>query len=432
MTGTQILILALLVIGIAAVIVSSFLSESALATKKEKEEAEAKKAEAKKEFDNYLEEQLKEIKEKIEVFEKETFETLSKNAAHDIEVASNEAVEKITNKTDEVKKQMEELFETAKKEIEALDSNYLTKLEESKQESEKKAEDILNKSLKDLELVKEEANSLVAGLEKSCFESADKAAKEAIDELDIISVFKELYEKSNLHKKGDKSEHEEVKHEEVKPEEVVEAETAEAEETEVEPEATVEETELEKEVEKSSENDPEIEEIKELAKQVENIDFEVSEEEIEKIKEKENLTNDKKTDIILDLTEAEELDKTKIIPKIEEEFEFVGEEIPEIIPAEDVTEIEDVVTEAAEDFETETEEESVEVEEIPVAEEIPEEESMLFKVMRENDIFSSDIDEATVSEVLRLNKKKKTSMQIANELGIGIAEVRTIIDLFTD
>ena len=57
---------------------------------------------------------------------------------------------------------------------------------------------------------------------------------------------------------------------------------------------------------------------------------------------------------------------------------------------------------------------------------------MLFKVMRENDIFSSDIDEATVSEVLRLNKRKKTSMQSANELGIGIAEVRTIIDLFTD
>lgn len=407
MTGTQILILALLVIGIAAVIVSSFLSETALATKKEKEAAEAKQAEAKKEFDNYLEEQMKEIKEKIEAFEKETFETLSKNAAHDIEVASNEAVEKIGNKTEEVKKQMEELFETAKKEIETLDSNYLTKLEESKLESEKKAEDILDKSLKDLELVKEEANNLVAGLEKSCFESADKAAKEAIDELDIISVFKELYEKSNLHKKGDKTEHEEVK-----AEEIVEEKTAEVKEAVAEPET--EETEIEAELEKeeqSSETDLEIEEIKELAKQVENIDFEVSEEEIEKIKEKENLTNDKKTDIILDLTEAEELDKTKIIPTIEEEFEFVEEEIPEIIPEENVTE------------------------EIPaedVAEEIPEEESMLFKVMRENDIFSSDIDEATVSEVLRLNKRKKTSMQIANELGIGIAEVRTIIDLFTD
>ena len=61
-----------------------------------------------------------------------------------------------------------------------------------------------------------------------------------------------------------------------------------------------------------------------------------------------------------------------------------------------------------------------------------EEESKLFRVMRENNIFSSEIDEKIVSEVLRMNKRKKSSMQIANEVGIRIAEVRTIIDLFSE
>lgn len=422
MTGTQILILVLLVVGIAAVIVSSLLSETALATKKEKQHMEEKKAEAKKEFDNYLEEQLKDIKERVEAFEKEMFDTLRKNAAHDIEVASNEAVEKIGNKTDEVKKQMEELFETAKKEIEALDSNYLTKLEESKIESEKKAEDILEKSMKDLELIKEEANNLVAGLEQSCFESADAAAKSAIDELDIITVFKEMYEKSDLHKKGDKSLHENK--ENVEAELIAEEDEKEAEEAALE--EAVEETIAEIDNAVEAEADPEIAEIKDLAKQIENTDFEVSEEEIEKIKEKENLTNDKKADSILDLTETEELDKTKIIPQIGEEFEFVEEEFPKITPAEEI--IEEDLTEVIPAEEVGKEEFS----EVSPEEEVTEEESKLFKVMRENEVISPDIDEATVSEVLRMNKRKKTSMQIANELGIGIAEVRTIIDLFTD
>lgn len=475
MTGMEIFIIIAVALGVVAVLASIFISENTLTTKKEKQRLEEKEAKAKEEFDKYLETQMNSIKEKIEKYEVETFSTLTKNASHDIEVAANEAVKNIGDRTDEVKKQIDELFENAKAELETLDRQYLEKLDERNKEANAKADEILEKSLKDLELVKEDAGNLVSSLEKACFESADKAAKDAIDELDIISVFKELYEKSTLHKKGPskedalgqnpkiQEEEKEISEAEVKNEyeteekassEPVKVAEEECDEKDVQIADTVDsniEKATEEEISTDSDGDKEITEIsdvpialdtedlevieaviqagdemvkeqeiieiKELAKQFEEMDFEVSEEEIEKIKEKENLTNDKKDDNILDLSETGELEKTKILPKIEQEFVFVEEELP-------LESTEDVIIEDAEEPETApvTEE---------VFEELPEEENMLFKVMRENDIFSSNIDETIVSEVLKMNKKRKTSMQISKELGIGIAEVRTIIDLFS-
>ena len=490
MTGTEVFIIVALVLGVAAVLASVFISESTFATKKEKQKLEEKEAKAKEEFDKYLETQMEEIKAKIEKYETETFSTLTKNASHDIEVVANEAVEKIGNRTDEVKKQLDELFDNAKKELETLDAQYVEKLDERNKEANEKAEEILDKALKDLELVKEDAANMVASLEKSCYERADKAAKDAIDELDIITVFKELYEKSTLHRKGEVKETPTENSEEIsvkdeknispesedkKPAEAdekdqesisKEASESEAEETseaelseiskkpEEEP-ADTSDSDEDKEESKSCvegaeeaiedlnvieaviqandvlEKDQEIIEIKDLAKQFEEMDFEVTDEDIEKIKEKENLTNDKKTGTMHNLSEADEIEKTKILPKIEEEFVYVEEEITAEIPEQkqDFTE-DELVIEDVEELEIEPVAEEIFEEAQP--EEEPEEESMLFKVMRENDIFSSDIDETLVSEVLKMNKKRKTSMQISKELGIGIAEVRTIIDLFSE
>lgn len=445
MTGLQIIIIVALALGVIAVVAGTFISEDKMTTKKEKQRLEEKKEEAKQQFDTYLQEQMEEIKKKIEEFEVETFSTLSKNASHDIEVTVNEAVAKIEDKTESVKKQIDELFDNAKEEIDNLDSQYLLKLEERNKEAEVKADDILEKAMKDLELVKQEARDSVSDLEKDCFERADKAARDAIDELDIISVFKELYEKSELHRReseekekqnfqseinGEAAPSESLKNEKEadseKIDEIISSEK-EAEENVKSDSDEATEEKLENTSNSGSEEeestscvvDEEIKEIQDLAKQIENLDFEVSDEEIEKIKEKENLTKDEKTDTILNLTETNDLEKTKVIQKIEDEFVYVDEETEEN-PAEEIKS-EEPVSESEDEF----------IEKLE-SEEEPEEESKLFKVMRDNDIFSSDIDEAIVSEVLRMNKRKKTSMQIAGELGIGIAEVRTIIDLFSE
>ena len=111
MTALQIVTIAAVAVGVLIVILSMVLSENALTTKKEKARNAEREEKARKEFDDYLESKMDEIRQSIAAFEQETFGVLSKNAVHSIEVASNEAVEKIEAKTEEVKKQMDDLFE---------------------------------------------------------------------------------------------------------------------------------------------------------------------------------------------------------------------------------------------------------------------------------------------------------------------------------